>query len=273
MASITLGTYNILVPRPQTKEKTHSWDNRKREVVSTIVNNFDIVGLQEVDTNPAYQQSFYMLEEMVKHGWEAYMPGVTHKTEHDSTTQFHSRVPIFWNPQILHPLSLHSILLSNAYPSEEKETPIVENRYCSYGLFETYNGKTLFFATHHLQHGFDHGIAEQVMAARKQADALKILGNLAETMNDHPVVIAGDFNNTNPWSLLDVNYGLQNSFDVASEVSEQKFNSFHNWQNPLLLDSSHIDHVFVNDKVQVEKAAVILSKASDHYPIQVTVKI
>lgn len=267
MNSLRVGTYNILIPRPDVKEITHSWDSRKEQIVDTITRGFDLVGLQEVDTSPTFNQAQYVLEELQKRKWDGYIPGVTHPTKYDKEDIFHSRVPIFWNTNLLQPLFLNTVQVSNAYPAEEKETPIVENRYASYGLFQTSTGEHLFFITHHLQHGFDHGLAEQIMASRKQANALTRIGALTETMKEFPVVVAGDFNNPTPWSLLDTSYGLQDSFDVAEEVECKKFNTFHNWQNPLLLNSEHIDHIYVNDKVKVLAAKILLDKGSDHYPV------
>jgi endonuclease/exonuclease/phosphatase family metal-dependent hydrolase len=267
LTMLNIGTYNILIPRPDINEKGQLWVNRKERVVDTIVENFDLVGLQEVDVSDRFGQSDYVYSQLVAAGFSGYVPNITDASPY--LDEFHSRVQIFWKTDKLRPLALGSIQLSGVFPGEEVETPIVENRYASYGVFETNEGVRFLFVTLHLQHGLDHRPVDQEMCLRKQRESMVVLRNLVESIGEQNVLLVGDFNNVSPELTPLCSLGLVDVADLDNEFVNRQHATFHNWDKERDSAGGHIDKVLVRGDVRLGRAEVVLSHASDHYPIRV----
>lgn len=268
------GSYNILIPRPDKKEKGHLWENRKEELIQTIINNTDVIGLQEYDTSSAFDQGKYVEEELFSRGWQGYLPQYDESSEF--TDEFHHRLPIFWREDIFTKVNCGIFKLSGFSLMEQYATPIVEDRYCSWvDLAEKVSGKQVrIYNLHQQQHTVSASSAEKTMAYKKQYDGLVNLSSHIKQVEGN-VIVLGDFNNIDVPSWFIHNTGLTEAWDkVAADFAFNKqFNSFHNWLVPLNEESEHIDHILVSPSVEVSRVEVVLSDASDHFPLVATVSL
>jgi endonuclease/exonuclease/phosphatase family metal-dependent hydrolase len=264
-ATVHVGTYNVLIPRDDNPAKAQSsWEHRKASVVETINASFDLVGLQECSTYPPHGQAGYLVEELTGRGWTGYYPWKT-KLFAD---EFHERLPIFWRAELFKLLEAGQLLLSAWTPEELAEVPILEARYASFVKLQTMSGTILWFYTLHLQHFTDHGSAREVeLALAKQEEAQRVLAaHIASSVREgETVVVAGDFNALQTSPVL---APLEHMNHYAQRKAHWEHNSFHDWTYPQT--SEHIDHVLLAGPGAVCEAAIILSKASDHYPVRAT---
>ncbi len=144
------------------------------------------------------------------------------------------------------------------------------NRVCTYALFEDKASKKKFwiFNTH-----FDHmGEKARLESSRLIVQKIKMM-----TKEDHPVLLMGDFN------LEPETKGVEVILDYLDDSKKEAeftfgptgtFNGY-NFSEPV---TRRIDYIFINDKVEVEKYAVIsdskdLKYPSDHLPVLVKAKL
>ncbi len=144
------------------------------------------------------------------------------------------------------------------------------NRVCTYALFEDKASKKKFwiFNTH-----FDHmGKKARLESSRLIVQKIKMM-----TKEDHPVFLMGDFN------LEPETKGVEVILDYLDDSKREAeftfgptgtFNGY-NFSEPV---TRRIDYIFINDKVEVEKYAVIsdskdLKYPSDHLPVLIKAKL
>ncbi len=144
------------------------------------------------------------------------------------------------------------------------------NRICTYGLFQNKETTEKFyvFNTH-----FDH-VGD---IARLESSKL-IIKKIIELNNEEfPVFLLGDFN------LEPDNEGIRIILDHLEDSKQEADFTFgpsgtyngYNFAEPV---TRRIDYIFVNDKVEVKKHAVLsdsqnLKYPSDHFPVIITAKI
>lgn len=266
MPSPRIGTYNVLIPRTDTPGKGPDlWFERREDVVQTILEEFDLVGLQECSFNEEYQQGEFITEKLLEQGWETYTPS-QHKLFADS---FHERLPIFWRPEKFKVESAAQLLLSSWTQAELEQVPILENRYASFVKGRLVTGQRLLFITLHMQHQTATASRiEQSFANLKREEAQRRI--LTALMNSRKpeelVVIAGDFNTSDPLLLLE-QAGLKEVSSIAKSLERWECNSFHDWADPLPTGTEHFDRIFVTDELAGGRARIGESLASDHFPV------
>jgi endonuclease/exonuclease/phosphatase family metal-dependent hydrolase len=264
MSSPRIGTYNVLIPRTDTPGKgVDLWLSRREDVVETILEEFDIVGLQECSFNEDYRQGEYITERLLEEGWHTYNPS-EHKLFND---RFHERIPIFWRPEAFHVDSAAQLLMSSWTPEELEQVPILENRYASFVKGRLPGGKHLMFFTLHLQH--QTSAASQLESSfahlKREESQRRLLQALMKTRRaEESVVIAGDFNTGEPLRLLE-QAGFKEISTVAKSLERWEHNSFHDWEAPL--GGEHFDRVFVTPELEGGDARIGESLASDHFPV------
>lgn len=144
-------------------------------------------------------------------------------------------------------------------------------RVCTYALFTNKDTgeKCCIFNTH-----FDHQGKE---AVRKSA-ALILSRIKAFNKENYPLILMGDFNlepEDEPIQFLAKN--LDDSRKIAAEVAagpEETFNAYEFHEPPI----GRFDYIFVNEKVEVLKYAVLTYSReekypSDHFPVLVRIKL
>lgn len=262
------GSYNILVKRPEWEVTEHSWENRKDAVVSNIVQYMDVVGVQEFSGD----QGKFLKEELFKSGWDGYLPELD--VSLPFLGEFHHRVPIFWRKGLFTFVKSGVFQLSGFTVVEQYQTPIVEDRFCSWVvLFDGLRNVTV--CNLHQQHStVDASPVEVSMAIRKQNDGLNMVSSWLGQW-DEPVVVLGDFNNVHVPEWFSGVSGLKNVWNVVGEEGKKnfQFNSFHEWAVPLPQLGEHSDQIFVTDRVNVKEVQVVLSDASDHFPIVASLEL
>jgi len=264
MASPRIGTYNVLIPRTDHPEKGEDfWFERRDDVIATLQEEFDIVGLQECSFGESHQQGEYITEKMVEAGWHTYTPG----THGIFTDPFHKRLPIFWRPEALAVESAAQLLLSSWSDRELEQVPILENRYASFvkGVLPT--GQRLLFFTLHLQH--QTATAEPLEAAmtklKRDESQRRLLTALMHTQQSGDLaVIAGDFNTAEKLTQFET-AGLQEVSSAAAHLERWEHNSFHDWDDQM--NGVHFDRIFVSEGLVGGDARIGESEASDHYPV------
>lgn len=274
--SLRLGTYNILIPRPDKEEKGHPWRARRQQVIATIEDNFDLIGLQEVDSSPEHGQAAYVAQELQALGWSGYEP------EHDLPAPygdvFHHRLPIYWREELFSLQKAGVFKISGWTPEELALMPILEDRYCTYArLTHRATGVSFLMLNTHFQHGLDRSPLERTIALAKQAESFaKVRKELATASLSTPVFFLGDFNNDSPVlrSLYEEGFNDAQQSALALPRIHWAHNSFHNWEEPRPKEGKHIDHLLwrLPSGFSPLSAQVILSEASDHYPLQLEVE-
>lgn len=264
MSSLRIGTYNILMPRTDHLTKgVASWIERKESVIDTIDQEFDFVGLQEVEFNEPHLQGEQLTEELENRGWVGYIPS-RDKLFKD---RFHERLPIFWRPEVFKLHRAGQILLSSWLPHELSQVPILENRYGSFVKGTLSSGQKLTFYTLHFQHQTSGAqLLESQVTQLKRAEAQRSLVThlLNNQEKDELVIIAGDFNSSEP--LLEfAAAGIREVNSVVENLERWDHDSFHDWKDPK--NGNHFDRVFISKEVSGGSARIGDSLASDHYPV------
>lgn len=259
----------MLVPRHDKPNKAQeSWESRKASVVETIDSNFDLVGLQEVSSWPPHGQASYLVENLEPLGWTGYYPWA-HKLFAD---EYSERIPIFWRPELFTLLDSGQFLLSGWNQAELALVPILEARYASFVKLQTADGSILWFYTLHLQHETTAASPIEAKYARaKREEGQQVLAKHIQRHRapGETAIVAGDFNASEVSPVLSELVGLEDIAQRARSVENWRFNSFHDWRHPE--DSEHIDHVLISGPGEVSEAAIVLSNASDHHPVQAIV--
>lgn len=259
-----IGTYNVLIPRTDTPvNEAHSWRERREAVVNTIVDEFEIVGLQECNFGEAYEQGEFIVEELERRHWQSYIPSKV-KLFND---HFHERLPIFWKPEIFELEEAGQIELSSWSPHELEQVPILEKRYSSFIKGRLHDGRSLLFFTLHLQHAIANASPLELALARmkREESQSRLLQTLGAKVHAHYlVIVAGDFNTAEP--LFNFEESLLLEVAKAAKVKERwSYNSFHDWKAPAA--GKHIDRIFVTAELAGGVAKIGTSLASDHFPV------
>lgn len=267
MLSPRIGTYNVLIPRTDKPGKgPEFWFKRREAVVQTILDEFDIVGLQECSFGKPYKQGEFITDRLLAKGWATYNPS-KHKLFDDL---FHERLPIFWRPDAFTLEDAGQLLMSSWTPAELEQVPILENRYASFVKGELASGQKLTFFTLHMQHQTATASSlEQICTHHKREESQQRIVEAFQNVEnmDGLVIVAGDFNTAESQRLLE-QAGLQEVSSSASFLERWEHNSFHDWKAPL--KGKHFDRIFVTSKLGGGIARIGESLASDHFPVSYT---
>ena len=213
----------------------HLFPHAKRlsnlDAISHLVNDFDLVGLQEVDAGSIRSNFINMTEYLAERGHFPY-----------------------WHHQVnrnLGKVAQHSNgLLSRFKPShlENIRLPgIIPGRQALMSVFETEQDSLAVFVLH--------------LALSKRA-RMRQLDYIADRVNEFPhAIVMGDLN------CRTESDELQNLFKRTHlrEPLEQT-NTFPSWR-----PRHHIDHILVTEELAVKNVSVIDEAESDHLPISMDV--
>jgi endonuclease/exonuclease/phosphatase family metal-dependent hydrolase len=256
---VTLMTYNIKLDYP--KEGENSWENRKDWMMGQV--NFyepDIFGVQEAMPN----QMRYMDSTMTAYNYV----GVGRDDGKDEGEYS----AIFYDKNKFKIITSSTFWLSQSPDQVSIGWDAVNNRVCTYALFEEVKSKAQFwvFNTH-----FDH------VGKEARMNSVKLIMEKIKSLNDknHPVVLMGDFNlEPETENIQMIKLDMNDSREV-SEVEpfgpEGTFNGFQ-FEQPV---SRRIDYIFVSKtNIEVKKYAVLsdskdLKYPSDHLPVYVKIKL
>jgi endonuclease/exonuclease/phosphatase family metal-dependent hydrolase len=256
---VTLMTYNIKLDYP--KEGENSWENRKDRMIGQI--NFyepDVFGVQEAMPN----QMKYMDSTMTVYNYV----GVGRDDGKDEGEYS----AIFYDKNKFKIITSSTFWLSQTPDQVSIGWDAVNNRVCTYALFEEVKSKAQFwvFNTH-----FDH------VGKEARMNSVKLIMEKIKSLNEknHPVVLMGDFNlEPETENIQMIKLDMNDSREV-SEVEpfgpEGTFNGFQ-FEQPV---SRRIDYIFVSKtNIEVKKYAVLsdskdLKYPSDHLPVYVKIKL
>lgn len=244
-------TYNIKYATEEDGE--NSWSKRK-ERLSRLISNYhpEVFGVQE-----ARKEQLDFLQESL----DAYNYfGIGREGEENGLFN-----AIFYNSSKIRVLEEATFWLSKTPEEPSTGWDADYPRICTYGLFEDKKSQEKFwlFNTH-----FDHQGEEAV-----EESAKLIINRIREAnREDLPAILLGDFNlepGSGPIKYLSEQ--LEDSRQIAKEVApgpEETFNAYEFHEPPI----GRFDYIFVSDRVQVLKYAVIDDAEdekypSDHFPI------
>jgi endonuclease/exonuclease/phosphatase family metal-dependent hydrolase len=238
----------------------NAWPNRSDQVCALLdYHQAEIFGLQEA------------LIDQIK-DVEAKMPKFNYVgVGRDDGKQAGEFSPIFYDAEKFKPVKNGGFWLSETPEKPSKGWDAAYNRVCTWiVLKENKSGdKFMVFNTH-----FDHMGVE----ARTESAKL-ILKKIKELNNDKlPVILMGDFNSTPETdAYITITSALKDSRAITKKPPYGPvgtFNSF-KWDAPM---KERIDYVFVNEKVEVKRYAVLTDSKdqrfpSDHQPVLVVLEL
>lgn len=238
-------TYNVKLDYP--KEGEDSWTNRKPFFIDQIkFYEPDAMGVQEPMPNQMKDMDSLLPDyDFVGVG-------------RDDGKDLGEYSAIFYKKERLKVLKSSTFWLSETPEKVGMGWDAVCNRICTYALFEDKQSGQKFwmFNTH-----FDH-IGVQ---ARKNSATLIVQKIKEINQQNYPVILSGDFNmEADHESIHFVLNNLKDSKTVAKTVfgPDGTFNNFE-FHKPV---TRRIDFIFVSDKIQVNKYAVLSDSKNCHYP-------
>jgi len=241
---VRVATYNVYSCRGMDRLRS---EKRIAEVIASL--EVDVIGLQELDLNRArskgVDQAGLIAEEL---GWNCFF----HPAHRLADEHYGNAI-----------LSPHPIRVRQA-----KELPSVMTRLCPesraaiWAEITTPIGPLQIINTH-----FGLGRRERLM----QAEVLAGEEWLGAIPAGHPLVLLGDFNSlpgSRPFKVL--TRGLR---DIRMLLTPKMRLSTYPTRLPILA----VDHIFVNDRVRVNSAAVVRTAetriASDHFPLVADIQL
>ena len=243
--TINVATFNLRYDTPN--DSLNGWPNRKDDVAALIrYHDADIVGVQEA----LLHQLKDLEERLPDHSWL----GVG-RDDGKTGGEFSA---IIYNKHHFQVLDSGTFWLSTTpeVPSKGWDAAIV--RVCTWAKMKNrHMGKDFFvFNTH-----FDHIGVE----ARTNSSKL-ILEKITEIAGNMPVVLTGDFNAEPATEAYKTMVGsLVDARDKSALPPYGPVGTWNGFDHQATLDR-RIDYVFVNDKVEVLKYAVLADAKNNRYP-------
>lgn len=244
-------SYNLRYDNPD--DGLNAWDNRK-ERVANLIGFYEpvFIGTQE----GLLHQIEYLDETMGRYRWIG--------VGRDDGTMSGEFSAIFYDTSKVELIdgSEQTIWLSETPSKPSKSWDAALPRILTYGKFRSHNsGKEFFvFNTH-----FDH-IGETARA--KSAEL--IVQTVDEVGSGEPVILTGDFNVTpddEPYNVLTENSsGLNDAFNISDLPHIGPHFTFEGFEVKSGSERRRIDFIFVNDRVKVNKHAIITSSSGEYYP-------
>lgn len=250
--SLLVMSYNLRFDTPE--DGNNRWDLRKDQVVNLIQFYEPVfIGTQE----GLLHQLKYLKEELSKYKWigvgrdDGSMEGEFSALLYDTTT-----VELIEGSE-------HTIWLSETPSKPSKSWDSALPRILTFGQFRNKADNSTFFVfnTH-----FDH--AGEIARAKS---AELVVNKVNEIAKGKPAILTGDFNFTpdsKPYAVLTSdNSSLEDTFEVSSQPHVGPLFTFEGFKvRSENGENRRIDYIFVNDKVQVLKHAIIPTFREYHYP-------
>jgi len=239
-------SYNIRYDNPD--DAPNNWDNRKEFLISQLnFYNPDVFGVQE--------GLIHQVKEMDQglEGYAYFGVGRDYGDERGEHTA------VLYNKQRLKLLNQSTFWLSLTPDKPSKGWDAALPRTCTYGVFESKNDGTKFmvFNTH-----FDH------VGVKAREESSKLILEKIKELNteNYPVVLTGDFNLESNSPGVQVILGDMKDTHIAAGKNafgpKGTFNGFE-FTKPV---ERRIDYIFVSDKFQVLKSAILSDSKDCRYP-------
>ena len=239
-------SYNIRYDNPD--DAPNNWDNRKEFLISQLnFYNPDVFGIQE--------GLIHQVKEMDQglEGYAYFGVGRDYGDERGEHTA------VLYNKQRLKLLNQSTFWLSLTPDKPSKGWDAALPRTCTYGVFESKNDGTKFmvFNTH-----FDH------VGVKAREESSKLILEKIKELNteNYPVVLTGDFNLESNSPGVQVILGDMKDTHIAAGKNafgpKGTFNGFE-FTKPV---ERRIDYIFVSDKFQVLKSAILSDSKDCRYP-------
>ena len=244
--TIDVISYNIRYDNPD--DAPNNWDNRKEFLISQLnFYNPDVFGIQEG------------LIHQVKEIDEGLKDYTYFGVGRDYGDERGEHTAIFYNTKRIKLLDESTFWLSTTPEKPSKGWDAALPRTCTYGIFQNKSDGTKFmvFNTH-----FDHvGVK-----AREESSKL-ILMKIKELNREHyPVALIGDFNLESDSSGVQVILGDMADTHIAAGQNafgpRGTFNGFE-FNKPV---ERRIDYIFISNKFQVLKSAILSDSKDCRYP-------
>ncbi|WP_421802426.1 endonuclease/exonuclease/phosphatase family protein [Flagellimonas sp.] len=244
--TIDIISYNIRYDNPD--DAPNNWDNRKEFLISQLnFYNPDVFGIQE--------GLIHQVKEMVQ-GLEDYAYFGVGRDYGDERGE---HTAVFYNKQRLKLLNQSTFWLSLTPDKPSKGWDAALPRTCTFGVFENKADGTKFmvFNTH-----FDH------VGVKAREESSKLILKKIKELNteNYPVVLTGDFNLESDSSGVQVILGDMVDTHIAAGKNafgpKGTFNGFE-FNKPV---ERRIDYIFVSNKFQVLKNAILSDSKDCRYP-------
>lgn len=244
--TIDIISYNIRYDNPD--DAPNNWDNRKEFLISQLnFYNPDVFGIQE--------GLIHQVKEMDK-GLEDYAYFGVGRDYGDERGE---HTAVFYNKQRLKLLNQSTFWLSLTPDKLSKGWDAALPRTCTFGVFENKADGTKFmvFNTH-----FDH------VGVKAREESSKLILKKIKELNteNYPVVLTGDFNLESDCSGVQVILGDMVDTHIAAGKNafgpKGTFNGFE-FTKPV---ERRIDYIFVSNKFQVLKSAILSDSKDCRYP-------
>ncbi len=256
--NIDVITYNIRFNNPSDGE--NAWPRRSDQLIALLqFHQPDIFGLQEA----LIGQIEDIQNKMPKMKWVG--------VGRDDGKKKGEFSPIFYNAEKYKPVKQGTFWLSETPTKPGLGWDAACNRVCTWIILETDKKEHRFLAmnTH-----FDH------MGTKARAESAKLILKKIKEINTEnlPVILTGDFNMTpdqEPIALISKE--LSDSRGASKKLPYGPTGTFNGFKfdSPL---KDRIDYIFVNDRVEVKRYAVLsdskdLHYPSDHLPVYVSLEL
>ncbi len=244
--TIDVISYNIRYDNPD--DAPNNWDNRKEFLISQLnFYNPDVFGVQE--------GLIHQVKEMDQ-GLQDYAYFGVGRDYGDERGE---HTAVLYNKQRLKLLNQSTFWLSLTPDKPSKGWDAALPRTCTYGVFESKNDGTKFmvFNTH-----FDH------VGVKAREESSKLILEKIKELNteNYPVVLTGDFNLESNSPGVQVILGDMKDTHIAAGKNafgpKGTFNGFE-FTKPV---ERRIDYIFVSDKFQVLKSAILSDSKDCRYP-------
>ncbi len=255
--TINFATYNIRFDN--LNDTGNLWKDRSPHLINLIkFHKMDFIGTQE--------GLHHQLKEM-KEGLNFPYIGVGR----DSGGTEGEFSAIFYNEEKFKLLEEETFWLSETPDKPSIGWDAALNRVCTWGKFETKEGKAFYVFNIH----YDHiGQKAREESSKLVVDKIKIINK-----DNLPVIFMGDFNvdTQNPaYKTVLEKSNLKDSrltTKISSIGNQGTFNAF-DWER---LPDAIIDHIFVSPEIEVLRHAILTNNygkkyPSDHFPVMIEVE-
>lgn len=258
---VTVASYNIRYANEGDAEKGDGWESRLPVIASQVLFfYFDLMGVQE-----ALDGQLSDLDGKL----EAYDRIGVGREDGKTGGEYSA---IFYKKDRFKLLDHDTFWLSETPETPSKGWDAALNRICTWGRFKDKASKEEFF---YFNLHMDHRGQE----ARKNSTLL-VLEKIREIAGKAPVILSGDFNfdQSHPNYGLIVNSGfLRDAYELAP-VRLAPNGTFNRFDFSATDHDRRIDHIFVNDEVEVERYGILTGSykghfPSDHFPVVVKLEL
>ena len=262
--AVTVMSYNMLFEHNKPAQPERRWSSQVKYAVRTIKELApDIIGTQEL-------QSYQVTDIIEATGYARI--GCTLQGNYSLSNGDENAAILYRKDR------LRLLASGNFWYNDHPDTPgpglgMTYNRMCTWGKFEDLHTHKVFFIFN------SHFFFEPDKPEVRMACARILRERVYKVAGDYPVVVTGDLNATidsPPLQYLIEGGVLKDSRPLVA-VPKGPDGSFHGF-NTAVVPTKRIDHVLVNEKVQVVDYAIIDTQwrtgnfESDHLPVLTTLE-